>query len=164
MSQQFNITSSIVINQPVQTVWDNTANDFGNISQWIASVAEVEFDTTQGDGAGQVRTCISPFGATKETMVTYDEETHSFGYQIEGLPPFVAKGVNTWTARSVDANATELTWDFAVTTVDDVDADMLAGFKGQMSPLFAEGQEELKHWLETGEQHPRKVAATQMNS
>ncbi len=156
------IDRSIKIHVSAETLWEKTAEDFGGIDKWIASVADVTFTPSDdGDSLGAERVCVSPFGETHETMVIYDEENLTFAYEIEGLPPIIARGVNNWTITPINDRNSSIEMRLEVEFADMADDDMQAQFQTQIGELLGQAVEELKHYVETGQPHPRKLQAMQ---
>lgn len=160
MSESINIKRSIEIEVSADDLWHKTAEDFGGIDQWISVVSNVtHIPNENGDALGAERVCRSPFGDTRETMVTYDETERTFGYAIQGLPPFISEAVNTWRIEAVNHNTSLISMTLTGNVVEGVDPEMVIGFKSQVGDLIGMATEELKHWVETGTAHPRKVDA-----
>jgi len=156
------IRRTIVINVTADTLWEKTAEDFGGIDKWIASVADVTLHPTDtGDSLGTERVCVSPFGETHETMVVYDEANRTFAYEIEGLPPIIAHGVNNWTITPEGDASSSIEMRLEVEFADMADDEMKTQFEEQIGGLLGQAVEELKHYVETGQPHPRKLEAMQ---
>ena len=160
MNTQTTISRSIDINVSAQELWSKTAEDFGGIDKWIASVADVSLTPADnGEALGTERVCVSPFGETHETMVIYDESNLHFAYEIEGLPPIVARGVNNWIITPQNENRSSIEFRLEIEFAPIADDEMKAGFEHQIGDLLGQAVEELKHYVETGEPHPRKLTA-----
>lgn len=165
MSEQITVAKSIEIGAPASELWHKTAEDFGGIDKWIAAVSDVTLlPTDSGASLGTERVCRSPFGDTREVIVTYDEEERVFGYGIQGLPPFVTNAVNTWSIVEKDEHTSELTMTFTADSVSGADPEMVTGLQSQLGKLLGEATEELKHFIETGKPHPRKLQAAATSS
>ncbi len=160
MSNQLNVAQSIEIDVDVDELWHRTAEDYGGIHQWVSVVSDVISDPNAPDqGLGQVRTCVSPFGNTRETVVAYDEDRRVFAYAIEGMPPIVTDPVNTWTITDLGSNRSAVEMRMSGGLVPGADAAAQQELESQLEQLLGMAAEELKHYVETGEPHPRKLAA-----
>ncbi len=162
MSEALVISRSIDIDVSASELWAKTAEDFGGIDKWIASISDVTFHpTASGNLLGAERVCVSPFGETHETMVIYDEAQRHFAYEIEGLPPLISRAVNNWLITETGDNQSAIEFRVELDLVPNADAEMVATLKAQMGDLLSQVTEELKHYVETGEAHPRKIEAMQ---
>ena len=161
-----NVTRSIVINAPLETVWHTAAHEFDKIGEWASLVSESDiaegevFDDDM-DMAGRV--CMTPFGKSYEMFETYDEKRHTFSYvgRTEKTPPGLKSGRNTWTVEAVSASQSRLTMRV------DMELSLFPGMfmripmRMQMPRLLDMNLEEIKHYIETDKPHPRKVKAMQ---
>lgn len=160
------ITRTIRINASADEVWSVLAHDFYNADRWLSTIYHSERRDavpTVGDfplDSGG-RACDTSLGLFRETVQHYDERARAFGYRAEGdkMPFFVKHLENNWT---VTPNGPRQA------TVDmRLEARLLPVFAQVMGPLMkrqfgqvtAEAVEELKHYVETGQPHPRKVEA-----
>ena len=159
-----NITRSIVIDAPIDKVWQTAAHDFDKIDAWASLVHRSEADESKApvsDSSMAGRVCQTPFGKSYETFEMYDEKRHTFRYagKAEKQPPFVKRGANTWTVEAVSSAQSRL--------IMSVDMELNL-FPGQLMRLPMTAQlrkvldwnlEEIKHYIETGKPHPRKLKA-----
>lgn len=161
-----NVTRSIIINEPLATVWHKAAHEFDKIDEWASLVsqsdaAEGDIPAEEADMAGRV--CLTPFGKSYEMFQHYDEDQHMFTYAalIEKTPPGLKGGTNTWTVEAVSDTQTRLT----MSTENEFNLFpgvlMRLPMRLQMPRLLDLNLEEIKHWIETGQPHPRKVKAMQ---
>jgi len=159
-----NVTRSIIIDAPLATVWHKAAHEFEHISEWASlvsasSVADGAPPTDKADMAGRV--CTTPFGQSYEMFTSYDESRHTFTYEgiVEKTPPGMKGGSNTWTVEAVSDTQARLTMSA------DMELNLFPGLlmqipmRLQMPRLLDMNLEEIKHWIETGQPHPRKVKA-----
>jgi carbon monoxide dehydrogenase subunit G len=157
------IKRQISINAPVEKVWQVLAQEFDRVGIWASSIAQSKpnLEALAPNGAMQGgRVCIVPnFGELKETFTHYDQKQWTFSYEaIAGMPFFIKKAGNTWSLMAQGQ-----------TTV--VNMHIIADvnfFPGKlMEPLMrrqfgrngSEVIEELKHYIEHGTPHPRKLKA-----
>jgi len=160
------ITRRIIINAPIEDVWHTSAIEFDKIGQWSSGVdgSSALQEQASVDGADMSgRVCLTNFGQTYETFIDYSEEEHRFTYQVEAdaMPFFVREAFNTWKLTVVSDNQTELSMSA------DLHLNMFPGVLMHL-PMTLQGQralqnnlEELKHYIETGQPHPRKLEAMQ---
>lgn len=161
-----NVTRSIEINAPLDKVWQVSAHQFDNISVWASLVSESEAIAGQAplDGPNMAgRACNTSFGKTSEVFQTYDEKNHSFTYAVdsEGQPGFIKNGSNTWKAERLSSNRSRLSMSIDMELNLFPGALMRLPMSFQMRKLLDMNLEEIKHYIETGKPHPRKVKAMQ---
>ena len=160
------ITRSIIINAPLEKVWEITAHNFDKVDQWssgvsLSGVAEVESSADEANMAGRV--CMTAFGKCFELFEVYDEEQHTFTYkaQFEKTPPGVKSARNTWRVEAISDSQTR----FSMST--QTEFNLFPGlliripFRLQIPRVLNMNLEEAKHFIETGKPHPRKVTAMQ---
>lgn len=159
-----NVTRHIIIDAPLDKVWDVAAHEFDNISAWASLV----FDSKATPGTPAVsgpemagRVCDTRFGKTSERFQTFDAKTHTFSYtaSAENQPGFIKSGSNTWTLEAVSSVQTRLSM------AADMELNLFPGLlmrfpmSFQMGKLLDMNLEEIKHYIETGRPHPRKAEA-----
>jgi hypothetical protein len=163
------ITDQMMIDAPASKVWRVLAHEFENIGQWSSGIAESKSlaDLPVPDGAmvgGRV--CFAPgFGAdapeefTYEAFTYYDEQSMRFGYEAIGdLPwPWLLKHAqNNWSVRS--SGPDQSVAEFRA----EVDVNAFPGLLLiPLMPLIKKvlgtrTLEELKHYVEHDQPHPRK--------
>lgn len=159
-------SESIEIAASVERVWEVAAGEFDRIDRWASNVAQSDALPVESPAfiehqpAGRV--CTTPQGRTKETFVHYDEGERSFTYAIRGdaMPGFVSEATNRWTMEPAGAGRTCLTMTVNMQTRGLVGVIMGPMMQLGMGRLLRTNLEELKHYIETGEQHPRKRKAS----
>ncbi|MEM9074040.1 MAG: SRPBCC family protein, partial [Myxococcota bacterium] len=159
-------SEAIEIQAPIDKVWSVAANQFDEIGVWASMVSHSK--ALPLDGASPAselgyagRVCATKQGETVEKIVAFDANSHTFTYEITGdaMPGFVKRATNTWQVTPIDGARSQLTMTVNMET---------GGFVGAlMSPMMAMGMgkvlrtnlEEIKHFIETGQQHARKKKA-----
>lgn len=154
----------IIINAPAATVWAAIGAGFGDIGRWAAPITASSLDGAPG--AGAVRSCQIaqfgpvPAGVIQERLLAYDPQAMTFEYDaLSGMPGFVARAGNRWSVQARDADSCVVRQHAMLA---------LRGPARALAPLMRpklerDGRkvlEELKHWVERGAPHPRKIAAT----
>lgn len=155
--------SEIYIDAPIEQVWEILAIDFGGIGKWASGV-----DRSTGSGEGingatcSERACeISAvgFNDTKERILILDNDQHILRYTLfHGLPGFVKNAENEWQLKEQNGRT-------YVTAKTEMHATglmgwMMRGFmRNSTKKVLNNMAEELKHYVETGNPHPRKVKA-----
>ena len=153
------ISRSIAINVSADEVWAKTAEDFGGVGNWISGINDVIFTpASDGEALGTERVCTTSFGETREIITIYDEVNRHFAYEVVGLPPVIAHGVNNWLITSKGENLSSVEIRFEIEFAPMADEQMKLGVEQQFGSVIQQAVEDLKHYAETGEPHPRKLA------
>lgn len=164
MPKTVSVEKSIIINAPLDQVWQVTAGDFENIHRWDANVKTARQKGVAHNGAPVGGRVCGLYNGSDivESIVEYDENRHRFVYAItEGLPGFIESGQNTWTHQVVNPNKTRVTMKTAMNVKGFLGTIMQGPMKSQIGKLLGNVQEELKHFVETGQPHPRKLKKLQ---
>ena len=148
---QFTVTTPI--NASATKVWDVVGNDFNDISEWasIVTTSRANSDLPQGQ---EGRICeVQGMGPTVETLQNYDDSNQELSFTLESnkMPFFVKKVLSTWSVKDLGNDQAEVstTGDF---TLSQPFAFLMGGMlKGRMSKQTKMIQEELKHFIETGQ-------------
>ncbi|MBL8680486.1 MAG: SRPBCC family protein [Myxococcales bacterium] len=157
--------NEIVIEAPAERVWRALGERFMHVSEWAAPIEASCPIGEQSPGVGVTRACtIAPFGPfdagiVKERLTRFDADAMAFEYEaLEGMPRFIERAVNRWSVESIDAHRSRVR---IHATVSLRGAMRLFGwlFAWQMRSAGSLVAEELKHFVETGQPHPRKQAA-----
>ncbi len=161
-----NVTRSIVIDAPLDKVWKTAAHDFDKIAAWasLVSASDAAEGSAPVDGPDMAgRVCTTSFGKSYEMFEAYDEERHTFTYagRAEKQPGFIKRGANTWTVDAVSKTQSRLTMSA------DIELNLFPGvlmrlpLAFQMRRVLDWNLEEIKHYIETGKPHPRKLKQRQ---
>ena len=159
----------ITINASASKVWRVVAHEFDQIGQWSSGIAASTptTDLPVPDGATvSGRVCLAPgFGAdATEAFTYYDEQALRFGYRAIGELPWpwlLKRAENNWQVRSLGPDRAKA--EFSA----EVEVKPFPGlFLIPLIPLFknvlgTRTLEELKHYVEHDQPHPRKQKALQ---
>ncbi len=162
------LRAEIAISAPPSAAWSVLGRGFGEICRWAAPITA---SWLEGDvGPGAVRVCQIarfgpvPGGVIKERLLTFDVEAMSFEYEtVSGLPRFFESAVNRWSIHPLDGDRCLVRTHASV---------RLRGPMALLSPLLKRSFmhsatrvfDELRHHIERGEPHPRKVRSNVANS
>ena len=157
-----NVTAryEVLIDAPIDTVWQALAVDYGGIGKWASGVNHVV--ESSGEGLAAYRSCeisAAGFNDTKEKIIRYEPEKYYFEYDLyEGLPSMVDYSVNK---DKLEEKEGKTLW----TSYNEMRVSGFFGLtmKGFMSKKLEDVLEnkahELKHYIETGKPHPNKATA-----
>ena len=157
------VKQSIYIDVPREELWKITALEFGQVDKWISGVNK---STSAGMGINgstcTERSCdpsYKGFKTTTETLTEFEPNEYRFAYQVrEGMPKMVVSAVNEWT-HEPSGNGTHMTMHVKMRVKGLMGSLMKGPMKKRMNKILVEALEELKLYAETGELHPRKIAA-----
>ena len=158
-------TASIFIDAPKEKVWEVLADDFAGIGKWASNVSHSQgFGPQIGGSPYNIRACeitAAGFDDTKEEILEYNADDFVLKYELsDGLPGFVKDALNTWTLE--EQNGGTLLSGHTTMQATGVMGFMMNGLmKGATRKALENMCRELKYYVETGEPHPDKVAATE---
>ncbi|MEM6436919.1 MAG: SRPBCC family protein [Cyanobacteria bacterium P01_D01_bin.115] len=153
------VEKSTIINVPVERLWKVSADEFEHIDRWDGNVKTSHPSSDAIVNAPvEGRVCnLYGGGRTVERFVELDDSKYTFVYEItEGLPGFVISARNTWIHEAIAGNKTQLTMRVVMRVKGLLGRIMQCPMKLQMGKVLSNAQEELKHYIETGQPHPRK--------
>ena len=158
--QNVSVAESIMINIPVEKLWEITALQFDKIGTWSAGITNSEGHGTSNLGAVcNERKCVPSYKGFKETterIIDYRPENYEFTYQIvAGLPKMVKKATNTWKHIGKEGR-THLIMQINMELQGVMGFLMKGIMLGKMKKILKENLEELKVYAETGQLHERK--------
>lgn len=160
MPKIVSIERSTVINVPVERLWEVSADEFEHIDRWDGNVKSSHPSVNAVVNApvgGRVCNLYSG-GKTVERFIEFDNSKHTFTYEIaEGLPGFVISARNIWMHEAIAENKTKLTMRIVMRVKGILGTIMRCPMNWQMGKVLDNAQEELKHYTETGQPHPRKL-------
>lgn len=164
--QRMELRNEITINAPASAVWAALGERFMHVGEWAAPIASSCPVGDEHPGAGAVRACrIDGFGPVKpgtiqERLTSFDRERMSFEYEaLAGMPPFIARAVNRWSVLPLDGGRS-LVKIHATLTLKGPAVLLSCLLRWQLQAGGARVAGELKHFVEHGKPHPRKLAAS----
>ena len=160
------LRNQIYIDASADQVWEALGERFMMVSEWAAPITSSCPVDQRTPGIGVTRSCtIAAFGPVepgivKERLTKFDRERMVFEYEaIEGMPRFVEHAVNRWGIVSVN-DARSIVRIHATVRLRGIARVFSWLFERQFQSGGARVAEELKYFVERGEPHPRKQAAT----
>ncbi len=158
-------TAETVINAPINDVWAVLAEDWAGIGKWSSGVSHSQgFGEPIGGSDYTIRACeitAAGFDDTKEQILEYDAENHLIRYELaDGLPGFVKDAINVWTLEET-ADGTLIKGKTTMRATGIMGGMMKGIMKGATRKALESMARELKHYVETGELHPDKIASNE---
>ncbi|MEL6560832.1 MAG: SRPBCC family protein [Bacteroidota bacterium] len=159
------IRQETIINKSIADCWEILGNQYVDIYKWASPVNHAEGDGKSGlNGAAcDIRGChVSGMGDIKEKLTDFDPENHYLAYEvITGLPAMMKAAKNSWKLSAINAEQTRLNMAGVIQPKGILGSLLKPVLKMQFDKMTKNIVEEFKHYVETGEQHPRKVKAAQ---
>jgi hypothetical protein len=132
------------------------------MGEWASTVAhsEVKTDAEVPEGAEVGgRVCRVPgMGEVHECLTAYDELNKTFSYEIQGLPFIVMAASNNWSVATIDGDRSRVSMEIFARVLPVIGWLMIIPVKLQLNKMTQVLLEDLKHFVETGDVHPRKKA------
>lgn len=160
MGKKIHIQKEIEISKQIDEVWEVMGKQFAQVHLWSTNFKDSKPGGTVKftDLDYSERITVTGRGETIQALDAFDSANHSLAYHITKGAPGIAKHASAvWSLKSTTPNKTTVVLEFNMET---------KGFVGfLMSPLIKLGigksateiGEDLKHYLENGKPHPRKV-------
>ena len=157
-----NIKKEILVNKPIDQVWEVLGKQFGDAYKWASGL-----DHSEGLGSPKLegapcsqRTCQTSFGKITEAVRTYDDSQYELEYEvIKGFPGFIDTAINNWQLKPV-GNKTKVLIDFNMTTKGVMGIFMGPLMKLQMNKVITNVLDDFRQYVETGKQSARKAKET----
>lgn len=153
-------TYEIIINAPINQVWDALAVDYGGIGKWASGVNHVI--ESSGQGVTARRFCeisAAGFNDTREKIIKWDPDNYYFEYDLyDGLPGMVDYSINK--DRLIDKNGKTLWVSTNEMRVGGIIGATIKGvMRNKLKAVLESKAHELKYYIETGRQHSNKLEA-----
>ncbi|MEO1118425.1 MAG: SRPBCC family protein [Pseudomonadota bacterium] len=156
------IRRTVRVNAPIDEAWELAGPGFADVERWASNVfVSTRRDDTRAPETAPVggRACVTPQGDFDEAILEYDEDQHFVVYSVEGkaIPGFVRSITSTWNLESRGNKVTDVTMTMQADIAQPFAFLMGWMMKKQFGKAIDETFEEYKHYLETGQLHPRKA-------
>jgi hypothetical protein len=158
------LRAETIIDAPADAVWAVLGTRFGEIAVWAAPINASAIDGEASVGA--VRTCqfagFGPFkpGIVKEQLRSFDQKSRTLEYvAIDGLPSFAEHAVNHFSVHALsDARCTVRSY----ATLELRGPMRIFGWlvRRRLQKVGSQVLEELRHYVEHGRPHVRKLQST----
>ncbi len=158
------VIESLQINAPASEVWHIVAHEFENVSKWASdvdhSVKASNRAILEGADVGG-RVCLSKYGEITEGFIHFDEAGMTFTYDAEGgaVPFFIKRTKNTTKVEPKGDHTCIVSIGPEVEFLPIIGLIVRFPMQMFMRTVLRNTLEELKHYAETGEVHPRKAQA-----
>ena len=152
------LKAEITINAPSHEVWGIVGENFADVATWASGVyASRMIHGADRVGPGSTRSCDTFMGTVEETLIEFDHDQRRLVYEAaRGMPFFMRKAINRWSVHAAGSAASIVRMHATLDLVPIIGKIMwtiLALFIRRRIPVL----EDLKHFAETGNVHPRKL-------
>ncbi|NRA87962.1 MAG: SRPBCC family protein [Rhizobiales bacterium] len=158
--------NSMIVDKSAALTWALIGDDFVDVAKWMAAIPKSEpiLTGTPLKGApavGRNSYLIAKFNGMyqQETITQYNDsmKTVTINAILKKTPKIMPlKGYeSTVTVEHVSDTSCRVTWD--ATAHLNTLGYIIPGLKKSLNAGFIRNLEEIKHYMETGEPHPRKV-------
>lgn len=157
------LRAAVTINAPAHAAWEVVGERFGQIGEWATPIIASSLEGEPSLGA--IRICqvarFGPFraGVIHEQLVDFDPAAMTLSYKsTAGLPAFVRSAVNNWSVHP-DSAATCIVRTHATLELRGPVRLLSFFVTRKLQAEAARVLDELRHQVEYGRPHPRKLAA-----
>ena len=150
--------TEIIVEASAEDAWRVMGEGFGAIGDWLTLL---EWSSLEGEIAvGAVRTCgLGGSKVATEVVTTFDPEAMRFSYRAtSGLPWFMTHAENHWAIEALGPQRAVVK-SHATMKLSPWLAWLGPLMRLTYKPMMKRVSEEIRHIIETGEPHPRKLAA-----
>ncbi|WP_299314803.1 SRPBCC family protein [uncultured Aquimarina sp.] len=150
----------IIINKPIEAVWEVLGNQFGDAYEWASGLNHSKaFGSPSINGApSNNRACELPSGTIKEVIKKFDSSYYILEYEVvEGFPFFVDTAINNWQLTKISTQSTKVNMHLLVKTKGLVGSIMNPMMKLQLNKQLIHIPNDLKHFVETGKPSQNKA-------
>ncbi len=159
------LRTELELDVPASEAWRVLGEEFGSVGDWASGLRSSSLDREVEVGA--LRTCelraFGPFpsGQIIEELLEFDREAMKFTYApTSGMPPMFEKAENRWSVEPLGNDRCRVR-SHASVDVRWWALPLANFFGGRIRSSVGTFAEEMRHRIETGQAHPRKLAMTQ---
>ena len=160
LDKKIHVQKELLINKKVEDVWEVMGNQFAEVHLWSTNFKDSKpGGSSKFSGLGySERVTITNRGVTVQELDAFDAANYTLAYHIsKGAPSIAAEASAVWSLKSNDDNTTSVRLVFNMKTKGYLGFLMTPLIKIGMGKSATEIAEDLKHYIENGVPHPRKV-------
>ena len=148
-----NISQQITVNASADKVWSIVGTDYANAKKWATRMLDSRSGDDLGSMGGRYVNTVE-YGEATETLYQFDNEQRELAYTVNGnLPPVITDVTTGWRVEANGKNQSTVTTTFGAKMLN-------PEMEGMISQRLLQGLvpllEELKHYAENDQPHPRK--------
>ncbi|MEL7061582.1 MAG: SRPBCC family protein [Acidobacteriota bacterium] len=157
------IDRDVLIDASPDAVWEILADRYHEVDAWASSVAQSSARDLRSTipGAPNGRVCETSLGPVEESIVAFDANHRLLAYTAHAPKmPFFVRGLrNQWQVLSAGARRSKVEMRLQADLAFPFNLLMAPMMRRQMGTILTHAVEELKHFAEHGQPHPRKAEA-----
>jgi hypothetical protein len=154
------VSTEIVIEKSANDAWKLMGNGFAQIHVWASFFKDSKpSGDSKFDGIDfSARDTAVEGGANTHTLDVFDTENHVLSYTVTaGAPPFADKAEAQWALETISENSCKASIEVNMQLKDMVPTEKSTEVNMWLTKSSNEMLEEMKHYLETGNLHERKL-------
>ena len=158
------VRNEMVIERSANDVWKVMGNGFAQIHVWSSFFKDSKpTGESKFDGIDfSARDTLVQGGGNTHTLDVFDAENHVLSYTVTaGAPPFANKAEAEWALEIIDEHSCRASIDVKIELKDVVPAEKAKEVNAWLGKSSENMLEELKHYVETGNLHERKLKPQQ---
>lgn len=152
------IEKKIIIQQPIDKVWNLLYGDFYKIDNWLSEVYHSKKETQK---EVTYRVCKTPNGIIREKIIHVNIELYQFSYAVFGFPFFFKSITSSWQLNPVDSMTTEVTLISTIELLPIIAFIIKPIIYNRVNISLPKVLNDLKVFVETGESSERKLTYSQ---
>ena len=158
------VRNEIAIEKNVNDAWEVMGNGFAQIHVWASFFKDSKpTGESKFDGIDfSARNIVVEGGQNTHSLDVFDAVNHVLSYTVtSGAPPFADKAEAEWALEIIDESTCKASISVNMELKDIVPAEKAAEVSAWLNQSSANMLEEMKHYVETGNLHARKLGIQQ---
>jgi len=154
------IKTHITINKSAIETWEVMGKQFANIHEWASFfISSKPSGESKFEGINYAaRETVVLNGENTHTLDVFDNANHTLSYTVTaGAPPFADKASAEWSLESTGENTCQASITVFMELKEMVPAEKRTEVEMWLKKSSEEMLDDMKHYLETGNVHPRKA-------
>jgi hypothetical protein len=153
------IRTEVIIEKNANDIWQVMGMQFDKIHVWASFFKDSKpRGENKFDGINfSARDTVVEGGTNTHSLDLFDSENFVLSYTVTaGRPPFATKAGAEWALEIIDGNTSKASITVYTELKDAIPEQKVSEVKFWLSKSSHEMLEDLKHYVETGNLHPRK--------
>jgi len=156
------VRTELIIEKSANDIWQVMGIQFDKIHVWASFFKDSKpAGENKFDGINfSARDTLVDGGTNTHSLDLFDSENFILSYTVTaGAPPFANKAGATWALEIIDQNTSKASITVSMDLKDGIPEKKVSEVKGWLHKSSNDMLEDLKHYAETGDLHPRKQNA-----
>jgi hypothetical protein len=159
---KMNIRTEVIIEKNANDIWQVMGIQFDEIHVWASFFKDSKpAGKNKFDGINfSARDTVVEGGTNTHSLDLFDSENFILSYTVTaGAPPFAIKAGAEWALKIIDDNTSKASITVNIDLKDGIPEKKVSEVKIWLHKSSNDMLEDLKHYIETGNLHPRKQNA-----